>query len=216
MLSQLYNNFISFPYFFPSYETCNINVNPLFHAAIKNLHIQNLRQLTSSSSFIFLQHLAREQRNQLPSYETCNININPLFHAAIKNLHIQHLRRLTSSAYFIFQQCLAREQRNQHAQEYITTFLRIKYNNIPSLKEYSNKWNINFQPIATLNPFWSHYIYSHYIYSLSQRNNTTYSHTAWKEKIYVFVCGSKFISQVSPASCNTNKNIFSPQNWFFL
>ena len=35
MLSQLYNNFISFPYFFPSYETCSINVNPLFHAAIK-------------------------------------------------------------------------------------------------------------------------------------------------------------------------------------
>ena len=35
MLSQLYKNFISFPYFFPSYETCSINVNPLFHAAIK-------------------------------------------------------------------------------------------------------------------------------------------------------------------------------------
>ena len=40
MLFQLYNNFISFPYFFPSYQTCNINVNPLFHAAIKNLHIK--------------------------------------------------------------------------------------------------------------------------------------------------------------------------------
>ena len=35
MLSQLYNNSILFPYFFPSYETCSINVNPLFHAAIK-------------------------------------------------------------------------------------------------------------------------------------------------------------------------------------
>ena len=35
MLSQLYNNFISFPYFFPSNETFSINVNPLFHAAIK-------------------------------------------------------------------------------------------------------------------------------------------------------------------------------------
>ena len=34
MLSQLYHNFISFPYFFPSY------VNSLFHAAIKNLHIK--------------------------------------------------------------------------------------------------------------------------------------------------------------------------------
>ena len=32
MPSQLYNNFISF---LPSYETCSINVNPLFHAAIK-------------------------------------------------------------------------------------------------------------------------------------------------------------------------------------
>ena len=40
MLSQLYHNFISFPYFFPSYETCCINVNPLFYAAIKNLHIK--------------------------------------------------------------------------------------------------------------------------------------------------------------------------------
>ena len=37
MLSPLYHNFISFPYFFPSYETCSINVN---HAAIKNLHIK--------------------------------------------------------------------------------------------------------------------------------------------------------------------------------
>ena len=40
MLSQLYHNFISFPYFFHSYETCSINVNPIFHAAIKNLHIK--------------------------------------------------------------------------------------------------------------------------------------------------------------------------------
>ena len=40
LLSQLYHNFISFPYFFPSYETCSININSLFHAAIKNLHIK--------------------------------------------------------------------------------------------------------------------------------------------------------------------------------
>ena len=40
MLSQLYHKFILFPYFFPSYETCSININPLFHAAIKNLHIK--------------------------------------------------------------------------------------------------------------------------------------------------------------------------------
>ena len=32
--SQLHNSFL------PSYETCSINVNPLFHAAIKNLHIK--------------------------------------------------------------------------------------------------------------------------------------------------------------------------------
>ena len=36
MLSQLYYNFILFPYFFPSYETCSRNVILLFHAAIKN------------------------------------------------------------------------------------------------------------------------------------------------------------------------------------
>ena len=40
MLSQIYHKFISFPFFFPSYETCSINVNPLFHAAIKNLHLK--------------------------------------------------------------------------------------------------------------------------------------------------------------------------------
>ena len=40
LLSPLHNNFILFPYFFPSYETCSINVNSLFHAAIKNLHIK--------------------------------------------------------------------------------------------------------------------------------------------------------------------------------
>ena len=43
MFSRLYNNFISFPY----YETCSINVNPLFHAAIKNHH----KNLTASSYF---------------------------------------------------------------------------------------------------------------------------------------------------------------------
>ena len=41
ILSPLSHNFISFPYFFPSYETCSISVNPLFHAAIKNLHIKH-------------------------------------------------------------------------------------------------------------------------------------------------------------------------------
>ena len=40
MLPPLSHNFISFPYFFPCYETCSINVNSLFHAAIKNLHIK--------------------------------------------------------------------------------------------------------------------------------------------------------------------------------
>ena len=40
MLSQLCHNFISFNYFFPYFETCSINVNSLFHAAIKNLHIK--------------------------------------------------------------------------------------------------------------------------------------------------------------------------------
>ena len=40
MLSPLSHNFISFPYFFPSYDTCSINVNSLFHTAIKNFHIK--------------------------------------------------------------------------------------------------------------------------------------------------------------------------------
>ena len=40
LLPQLYHNFISFPCYFPSYETCSINVNSLFHAAVKNLHVK--------------------------------------------------------------------------------------------------------------------------------------------------------------------------------
>ena len=35
MLSQLnFHNFITFPYFFPSYETCSINVNPYIYIYI--------------------------------------------------------------------------------------------------------------------------------------------------------------------------------------
>ena len=40
LLSPLSHNFKSFPYFFTYYETCSINVNSLFHAAIKNLHVK--------------------------------------------------------------------------------------------------------------------------------------------------------------------------------
>ena len=47
--SQLHN------YFLPSYETCSINVNPLFHAAIKTI-IKTLQHLRSSLSFISQQH----------------------------------------------------------------------------------------------------------------------------------------------------------------
>ena len=48
LLSQLYYNFKSFTYFFLSYETCSINVNSLFHAAIKNLHVK------ANDIFVFL------------------------------------------------------------------------------------------------------------------------------------------------------------------
>ena len=40
LLSPLSNNFKSFIYFFLYYETCSINVNSLFHAAINNHHIK--------------------------------------------------------------------------------------------------------------------------------------------------------------------------------
>ena len=48
LLSPLSHNFKSFPYFFPSYETCSININSLFHAAIKNLHVK------ANGIFVFL------------------------------------------------------------------------------------------------------------------------------------------------------------------
>ena len=48
LLSQLYDNFQSITYFFPSYETCSITVNSLFLAAIKNLHVK------ANDIFVFL------------------------------------------------------------------------------------------------------------------------------------------------------------------
>ena len=48
MLSPLFHNFISFPYFFTYYETCSINLNFLIHAAIKNRH-KTFRLRTSLS-----------------------------------------------------------------------------------------------------------------------------------------------------------------------
>ena len=48
LLSPLSHNFKLFPYFFPSYETCSINVNSAFHAAIKNLHVK------ANGIFVFL------------------------------------------------------------------------------------------------------------------------------------------------------------------
>ena len=54
--SQLRNYFL--PSFLPSYETCSININPLFHAAIKTI-IKTFQYLVSLS-FIFQQHLARK------------------------------------------------------------------------------------------------------------------------------------------------------------
>ena len=52
MLSQLYNNFISFSNFFPSFGTCSINVKPLFRAAIKAI-IKTLWHLRTSLSHLF-------------------------------------------------------------------------------------------------------------------------------------------------------------------
>ena len=50
MPSQLHHSFL--PSFLPSYETCSINVNPLFHAAIKTI-IKIHTASSSSLSFIF-------------------------------------------------------------------------------------------------------------------------------------------------------------------
>ena len=57
LLSQLYHNFKSFTYFFPSYETCSTNVNSLFHAAIKNYH-KNISTSYFSLSFIYITTLS--------------------------------------------------------------------------------------------------------------------------------------------------------------
>ena len=46
-------------YLLPSYEACSINVNPFFHAAIKNHH----KNFTASSYFFILLHLARKQQH---------------------------------------------------------------------------------------------------------------------------------------------------------
>ena len=83
MLSPLHNNFISFPYFFPSYETCSINVNHLFYAAIKNLHIKAngifffiLLYFTTLSERITHTHIhARAQETISPLKMATNIPI---------------------------------------------------------------------------------------------------------------------------------------------
>ena len=62
MPSQLYNNFNSF---LPSYETCSINVNPLFHAAINTNH----KNLTASSFFsLHLSTLKLSEENTRNKY----------------------------------------------------------------------------------------------------------------------------------------------------
>ena len=59
ILSPLSHNFISFLYFFPSYETCSINVNCLFHASIKNYH-KNISTSYFSLSSIYLTTLSED------------------------------------------------------------------------------------------------------------------------------------------------------------
>ena len=77
MLSQLYNNFISFPYFFPSYETCSINVNPLFHSAIKNLHIKPYGIFVLFLSLLYLPLKLGEEVNKLTHarYNISSLNL---------------------------------------------------------------------------------------------------------------------------------------------
>ena len=64
LLSPLSHNFKSFPYFFPSYETCSINVNSLFHAAIKNLH-KTFRHLGNYLLYLPFTHSEEATQNQL-------------------------------------------------------------------------------------------------------------------------------------------------------
>ena len=107
MISQLYHNFISLLYFFPSYKTCSINVNSLsflssnnnttFATPMANMSSSHIQQCLNLTIHFSLRHLAANMLSQLyhnfisllyffPSYETCSINVTPLFHAAIKNI----------------------------------------------------------------------------------------------------------------------------------
>ena len=52
LLSPLSHNFKSITNFFPCYETCRINVNSLFHAAIKKTIIKTFRYLETSLLYI--------------------------------------------------------------------------------------------------------------------------------------------------------------------
>ena len=71
MPSPLYKNFISLTSFLPSYETCSIKVNPLFHAAIKTIikSLQHLRLLTP----LFFNKRGNNLRNNTQQYSYAKV-----------------------------------------------------------------------------------------------------------------------------------------------
>ena len=94
LLSPLSHNFISFPYFFPYYETCSVNVNSLFHAAVKNLHFKAKkkvkwmtypREITISSTRLMnifsskykrLKRNCRKSKNKVSSWKFAHLERN--------------------------------------------------------------------------------------------------------------------------------------------
>ena len=60
LLSQLFHNFKSFAYFFPSYETCSINANSIVHAAITNYSLKHFDFVLLSLSSIYLTTISED------------------------------------------------------------------------------------------------------------------------------------------------------------
>ena len=124
MLSQLYHNFISFPYFFPSYETCSTHVNPLFHAAIKNLHIKHF-DILELLSFIYLTTLGEgiTTRAKINSFAK---NGNK----QIPSLNIHHLMPSLSQlnrSIYPPKQVHSKESLDMQFTNFMLTFLPLKF-----------------------------------------------------------------------------------------
>ena len=107
MLSQLYHNFILFPYFFTIYH--NFILFPYFFTIYHNFILFPYFLFPYLFPYFFTY------------YETYSISVNPLFHAAIKNLHIKANGIYVFFIFLYFTTTLSEGITHTHTQEHISS-----------------------------------------------------------------------------------------------